>query len=102
MRYFLVPGVLLLSTAIGLDVVAPTGLEPSLWHICDAVMKCTGIVLPLATFVYMQRQQKRIRELHYDVCPQCGYNLRGLPDAYHCPECGRYFIRAMLPAEWEH
>ena len=21
-------------------------------------------------------------------CPQCGYDLRGLPDARHCPECG--------------
>ncbi len=31
-----------------------------------------------------------LRRRGYEVCPGCGYALRGLePDAERCPECGR-------------
>lgn len=31
-------------------------------------------------------------------CPQCGCNLRGVPDG-HCPQCGREFSREQLNRE---
>ncbi len=32
---------------------------------------------------------RRIRTSMY--CAKCGYNLRSLPRAYHCPECGHEY-----------
>lgn len=31
-------------------------------------------------------------------CPGCGYNLRGLPQRYQCPECGHFYDLSPRPA----
>ena len=53
------------------------------------------IVLAQAAIAYtLRRDYARLirtilRELHHDVCVNCGYWLRKLPDQVtHCPECG--------------
>jgi hypothetical protein len=47
-----------------------------------------------------QRQFKRAAKLRFRVCWQCGYHLRGLPDAGSCPECGTAFDPATLREKW--
>ncbi len=32
-------------------------------------------------------------------CPECGYDLRGLPEP-RCPECGEPFFRPIRPPDW--
>lgn len=33
-------------------------------------------------------------------CLRCGYPLRTLPGAGHCPECGRRYVRADVAQTW--
>lgn len=54
-----------------------------------------AIVLPWVTFAWLGQYTWKphltsaLRGMGYDVCPQCGYWLRGLGDEVkHCPECG--------------
>lgn len=38
---------------------------------------------------YQRHAYRAVRELGFDICPRCGYTLRGLgDDVQHCPECG--------------
>lgn len=32
-------------------------------------------------------------------CPECGYELTGLPDEGHCPECGTFYRRRSAPRD---
>lgn len=36
----------------------------------------------------------------YEFCPECGYNLFGIPDVHRCPECGYLYIRGVSPRGW--
>lgn len=39
--------------------------------------------------LYVRPIRRAMREAGYDLCIECGYELRGLGDAIqHCPECG--------------
>ena len=37
-----------------------------------------------------------VRSRHEPFCIFCGYNLKGLPDNYRCPECGRHYTFKMI------
>ena len=55
-------------------------------------------VLPMYTLTRLLRSKRRMRRrLANDLCPSCGYDLRGSP--YRCPECGacRAGIRSPNP-----
>lgn len=61
------------------------------WMIGMAMIILPLMVLAIWTFrwVYTKPVRMAMRELGYDVCPGCGYWLRGLDDrVQHCPECG--------------
>ena len=35
------------------------------------------------------------------ICPECGYDLTGLPDKHACPECGREYTFEEIKAVWQ-
>ena len=50
-----------------------------------------GVVLPLgllAADAYLLLGWRHAARLRKGCCPQCGYDLRGLPPDRKCPECG--------------
>ncbi len=47
-----------------------------------------------------RRFERCVRERAYEVCLNCGYSLRGLPEIHRCPECGVEFVKESVRAEW--
>ncbi len=43
----------------------------------------------------------RVRSTHYRACGRCGYDVRGLSAAGHCPECGLACDPDRLASFWE-
>jgi rubrerythrin len=47
------------------------------------------ILLMMWRSAYAPTMYRTIREFGHEVCPKCGYWLRGLGEEIdHCPECG--------------
>jgi len=44
------------------------------------------VIISITWLIFLVVWRKRIDT--YLTCPQCGYDLRGCPDATECPECG--------------
>lgn len=42
-----------------------------------------------------------LTEEAYQVCPACGYSLRGLPDSHDCPECSSAYDRKEVEDHWK-
>lgn len=51
-----------------------------------------AIVITLAGFAV----RRAVRARREPFCIFCGYNLRGLPDHYRCPECGRPYTWRLI------
>ena len=64
---------------------------PLSWIVSMLVILVPLMVAAMWSFriVYTRPVRMAMRELGYDVCPNCGYSLRGLEgEDRHCPECG--------------
>jgi hypothetical protein len=48
-----------------------------------------------------RRFQRAVRALQYDLCLNCGYDLRWLPDLHRCPECGVGYDRKGVRSTWQ-
>lgn len=48
-----------------------------------------------------RRFKRGLRALDYNLCLNCGYDLRGLPDLYQCPECGVEYDREKVRSTWQ-
>jgi hypothetical protein len=53
----------------------------------DLVLLGAGVLLVGYVVLAWRRARERRRRWRQDLCPQCGYDLRG--SAEKCPECGR-------------
>ena len=72
---------------IMLQVVLVVGACSTFMHIVLAVRR--------------RRFRRAVRDRRYEVCLDCGYTLRGLPEAYRCPECGCTYNIEEVCKVWE-
>ena len=52
----------------------------------DVILVGSGLALVWFIVTAWRRARERRRRWHEDLCPECGYDLRG--SAEKCPECG--------------
>jgi hypothetical protein len=54
-------------------------------------------------FILLTRKKWRqhIRRSGFELCLNCGYSLRGLPDKWKCPECGCSFDKSLVRYKWD-
>lgn len=72
-----------------------------------AVLLFSALILGLAQWPALWVLRLRIRRLvrsasgvEYEVCINCGYFLRGLPEQGRCPECAEEYKKTTLRDEW--
>jgi hypothetical protein len=64
-----------------------------LWYLGIKII-VLACALPVVLMMEMARNAARGRRDPF--CIHCGYDLMGLPDNYHCPECGRPYTFAVI------
>ena len=91
--------IMLLVPVIGLGILQL--FRPPMWLLLSLVGACVVVAFVITAISWRRRYAPvtwmALREFGVDVCPHCGYWLRGLSDdATHCPECGekRVFLIA--------
>lgn len=74
-------------------------IRPSTGAILGAQVLCYVLLLAAGLIIGIRhvRNWRRFARLGGRMCLRCGFDLRGLPDAGRCPECGEPFdtTRAM-------
>ena len=88
--YFL-PAALLL---VALVLLLPT--RP--WELINllAWWKLVLILVALPTGAAVATAARAIRRRAEPFCIHCGYDLTGMPDDYHCPECGAHYTHRLI------
>lgn len=46
------------------------------------------------------RWKNKAVQFHYELCPHCGYALKGLPQKHVCPECGKAYDLYQVKRDW--
>lgn len=68
------------------------------------IVVSAAILLPVMCRRAYRRSKRRfcatVSRDGFQVCVECGYLLRGLPNAHTCPECGCQYDKDTLTATW--
>ncbi len=82
---------------LGLARMNSTPFRPSRYPI----VVLTAILIPYAFARFLDHRLHRyVAKNGGVICFECGYNLRGLPSTYACPECGARFTAEELQLAW--
>lgn len=61
-----------------------------------------GVFWVVATIWLRKRRLRALAQsLHFELCTECGYSLRGLPDPHQCPECGVGYTKDDARQRWQ-
>lgn len=88
------------SLALLLGIGIWTGFDGPVfwWHffgVLGLLMLCSTLPLERMTC------EERLRRAEYLLCPECVYDLGGLPERGNCPECGLSHTRRDLREVWD-
>lgn len=61
-----------------------------------AYWKLIIILVALPTGAALATAARAIRRRSEPFCIHCGYDLSGMPDDYHCPECGAHYTHRLI------
>lgn len=56
------------------------------------------LAVPMA--IRHRRWRKKARQFNNELCPNCGYALKGLPTRHVCPECGELYDLYKVKLDW--
>lgn len=79
-------------------IITRIGPRPMMAYVIGDLL-VIGIVMILR-LRFMRRLKAKLRAADGALCPDCGYDLRGLAEKGDCPECGRAFEREADMAFW--
>jgi len=71
----------------------------STW-IAHGVALINALVVGILVVRHIFRLRHRLRQSDGLLCPQCGYDLRALPEEGACPECGIRYEHAAVRKRW--
>ena len=58
-------------------------------------------VLAAPSVLRIRKLCRRLKEADFRICTGCGFDLRTLPDEYHCPECGLAYEYEIIRKQWK-
>lgn len=59
-----------------------------------------AVLLSVIPLMRRRRFKKTVHAYAYELCLDCGYDLRGLPESHKCPECGQAYTKEHLRESW--
>lgn len=83
-----------------LIVLLYTGTAVSLIFLLQGVGWILFIAVNISWVIAGNRLRMRLARQRFQVCLDCAYSLRGLPERGHCPECGIEYEMSKVTNVW--
>ena len=65
------------------------------------VFLITTLFIPMLHRSWLSHWRKKAMAVDFEMCPYCGYLLRGLPPEHTCPDCGEAYVLDQIKRAWD-